>query len=140
MMIRSDPDPDPTCNNGYLKLFSSLTKYKTESTNSSLKFWFIKSNFYQIFKYFLFSFRIKVGCGSDFFSQLSRIQGKISDPHPWLNWSISLCNGKILISITKKIWLKRRNFFLKLKKRLNVNNKFWILLISMRSKRMFYDF
>ena len=23
------PDPDPTCNNGYIKLFSSLTKYKT---------------------------------------------------------------------------------------------------------------
>ena len=36
----SDPDPllfstDPTCNNGYIKLFSSLTKYQPESTNSS---------------------------------------------------------------------------------------------------------
>ena len=46
--IRSDPlifgppdpdpvlfplDPDPTCNNGFIKLFQSLTKYKRESTN-----------------------------------------------------------------------------------------------------------
>ena len=41
--IRSDPlifglpDPDPTCNNGYIRLFSSWTKYKPELTNSSLK-------------------------------------------------------------------------------------------------------
>ena len=32
-------DPDPTCNNGLIKLFSSLTKYKPESTNASWK-WF----------------------------------------------------------------------------------------------------
>ena len=31
-----DPDPDPICNNGYVKLFESRTKYKPESTNSSL--------------------------------------------------------------------------------------------------------
>ena len=30
-------DPDPTCNNGYIKLFSFSTKYKPESTNSTLK-------------------------------------------------------------------------------------------------------
>ena len=50
--IRSDPvifgppdpdpvlfstDPDPTCNNGFIKLFLSRTKYKSESTNSSIK-------------------------------------------------------------------------------------------------------
>ena len=29
-------DPDPTCNNGFIKLFSSWTKYKPESTNSSI--------------------------------------------------------------------------------------------------------
>jgi len=54
--IRSDPlifgrpdpdsilyslDPDPTCNNGYIKSFSSSTKYKPDSTNSSIKLWFI---------------------------------------------------------------------------------------------------
>ena len=56
--IRSDPlifglpdpvlfstDPDPTCNNGFIKLFSSGTKYKQESTNSSIKLWFMISNF-----------------------------------------------------------------------------------------------
>ena len=38
-----DPDPvffgppDPTCNNGFIKLCSSCTKYKPESTNSSKK-------------------------------------------------------------------------------------------------------
>ena len=26
-------DPDPTCNNGFIKLFSFLTKYKQESTS-----------------------------------------------------------------------------------------------------------
>ena len=35
---------DPTCNNGHILFFSSLTKYKLESTNSSLKLWFIRSN------------------------------------------------------------------------------------------------
>ena len=30
-------DPEPAFNNGFIKLFSSLTKYKPESTNSSIK-------------------------------------------------------------------------------------------------------
>ena len=70
MRIRSDPlifglpdpllflsDPDPTCNNVYIKLISSWTKYKPESTNSSLKLWFLKSIFmptYLKYKYFFF--------------------------------------------------------------------------------------
>ena len=75
MRIRMDPlifglpdpvffssDPDPTCNNGYIFLFSFWTKYKPESTNSSLKWWLINSNFmptYMEYKYyFFFSFRI----------------------------------------------------------------------------------
>ena len=37
LLFSSDSDPDPTCNNGYIKLFSSWTKHKPESTNSSLK-------------------------------------------------------------------------------------------------------
>ena len=40
-----DEDPDPTCNNGFIKLFLSWTKYKSESTNSSIKWWVIISNF-----------------------------------------------------------------------------------------------
>ena len=60
--------PGPTCNNGFIKLFSSWTKYKPESTNSSLKWWFTRSNFmptYLKYKYMFFSsFRIKVGSGS----------------------------------------------------------------------------
>ena len=56
--IRSDPlifrppdpvlftlDPDPTCTNGFIKLISSWTEYKSESTNSSIKLLFIISKF-----------------------------------------------------------------------------------------------
>ena len=52
-----DPDPDPTCNNGFIKLFLSWTKYKSESTNSSIKWWVIISNFIPIYlkyKYIFF--------------------------------------------------------------------------------------
>ena len=45
VLFSTDPNPDPTCNNGVMKLFSSWTKYKPESTNSSKKWWFIISNF-----------------------------------------------------------------------------------------------
>ena len=44
LLIFGPPDPDPTCNNGLIKLFSSWTKYKPESTSSSKKWWFIISN------------------------------------------------------------------------------------------------
>ena len=37
VIFSTDPDPDPTCNNGFIKLFLSRTKYKSESTNSSIK-------------------------------------------------------------------------------------------------------
>ena len=33
VLFSLDPVPDPTCNNGFIKLF--LTKFKQESTNSS---------------------------------------------------------------------------------------------------------
>ena len=102
MRIRSDPlifglpdpllfspDPDPTCNSGYINLFSSLTKHKPVTINSSLKWWIIRSNFmptntYPKYEYIFFSFQIKVGSG--FIFQLSRIgiQGnKMLNPHPW---------------------------------------------------------
>ena len=56
------PDTDPVGSfhvwpygSGYLKLFSSSTKSKPESTNSSLKYWFIESILcliqYLIYKY-----------------------------------------------------------------------------------------
>ena len=60
------PDPDPTYNNVCIKLFSSWTKYKPESTNSSIKWWVIISNFmptYLKYKYIFSSFRFKVGSG-----------------------------------------------------------------------------
>ena len=50
-------DPDPTCNNGFIKLFLSWTKYISESTNSSIKWWVIISNFirtYLKYKYIFF--------------------------------------------------------------------------------------
>ena len=31
------PDQGPTCNNGFIKLFTSSTKYNPELTNSSIK-------------------------------------------------------------------------------------------------------
>ena len=90
-------DPGPTCNNGYMKLFWSWTKYKPESTNSSYDDWLTKYFhsgkflnksepsywgtavtiiwiFFFIKIYVFFSFRIKVGSGSDFVFQLSRIR------------------------------------------------------------------
>ena len=45
VLFSTDPDPDPTCNNGFIKLFLSWTTYKSESTNSSIKWWVIISNF-----------------------------------------------------------------------------------------------
>ena len=60
-------DPDPTCNKRFGKLFLSSTKFKPDSTNSSLKWWFIRSNFmptYFKYKYIFSSLRIKVGSGS----------------------------------------------------------------------------
>ena len=35
VIFSTDPDPDPTYNNGFIKLFLSYTKYKSESTNST---------------------------------------------------------------------------------------------------------
>ena len=68
-------DPDLTCNNGFIKLFSFWTKYNPELTNSSLKGWFIWSTF--VPTYLKFSlFRFKVGVGSGFFFQLIRIHKK----------------------------------------------------------------
>jgi len=103
--IRSDPvifgppdpdpvlfstDPDPTFNNEFIKLFSYWTKYKPVSTNSSIKLWFIISNFmptYQKCKNIFF-----------FISISGRIRSRnilpaepdpdpwkrMSDPHPYI--------------------------------------------------------
>ena len=57
VLFSLDPDPDPTCNNGFIKLFSSWTKYNPELTNSSLKWWFKRSTFmpsYLNYKYIFF--------------------------------------------------------------------------------------
>ena len=67
VLLLFSSDPDPTCLNGNIILFSSWTKYKQESTNVSFKW-----------------------SGSDFF-ELSRIRGKqISDPHPWVTIPIPI--------------------------------------------------
>ena len=53
-------DPDPTCNNGFIKLFSSWTKYKPELTNSSYKWWFIRSSFMPAYLKYIFFFFISL--------------------------------------------------------------------------------
>ena len=107
----TDPDPDPTCNNGFIKLFLSWTKYKSESTNSSIKWWVIISNFiptYLKYKYIFFlhfDFRSYPESDPDpdfFFSWAGSGSGsveKIPDPHPWLD------RHKIWKYISKKIYM-----------------------------------
>ena len=56
LLFSLDPDPNPTCNNGIIKLFLSYTKYKPESTNSSLKLWFIRSNFMPTYLNYIYIF------------------------------------------------------------------------------------
>ena len=110
--IRSDPvifgppdpdpvlfskDPDPTCNNGFIKLSLSWTKYISESTNSSIKSWVIISNFIPAYlkcKYIFFFISISGRIRSRIRSRI-RIRNffsaepdpdpwkKIPDPHPW---------------------------------------------------------
>ena len=60
--------PDPTCNNGYIRLLSSWTKYKPESTNSSLKWWFIRLNFMNYKYIFYLHFELRLDPEPDFFS------------------------------------------------------------------------
>ena len=93
VLFSTDSDPDPTCNNGFIKLFSSWTKCKPESTNSSVKWWFIISNFmptYLKYKYIFFFISISGRIRSRI-----RIRNifpaepdpdpwkKMLDPHPW---------------------------------------------------------
>ena len=103
--IRSDPlifgppdpvlfslDPDPTCNNGFIKLFSSWTKYNPELKSSIIKWWFIISNFmptYQRYKYIFFfisiSGRIRNRSRNIFPAEPDPDPWKkMSDPHPWV--------------------------------------------------------
>ena len=79
-------DPDHTCNNGYIELILSWTKYKPVLTNSSIiKWWFIKLNFMLTYLKYKYSFFFISYYGQTrswiqirFFSQLSqiRIRGK----------------------------------------------------------------
>ena len=94
--IRSDPvifgppDPDPTCNNGFIKLFLSWTKYKSELTNSSIKWWVIISNFIPTYlkykkKIFFISIsgRIRIRIRNFFSAEPDPDPWKkIPDPHP----------------------------------------------------------
>ena len=92
-----DPDPDPACNNGFIKLFSSWTKYEPESTNSSKKWWLIISNFMPTYLKYKYSF---------FFISISgRIRSRIRirnifpaepDPDPWKKCRILIPGLNIL--------------------------------------------
>ena len=76
VLFSLDPDPNPTCYNGFIKLFSSSIKYTPELTKSSSKWWFIISTFmptylkYNTFFFLLFDLR----SDPNFFPQLSRIR------------------------------------------------------------------
>ena len=106
VIFSTDPDPDPTCNNGFIKLFLSWKKYKSESTNSSIKWWVIISNFiptYLKYKYIFFFISISSRIRSririrNFFSAEPDPDPdpwkKISDPHPWSQETFSSVNLK----------------------------------------------
>ena len=78
--------PDPTCNNGFIKLFSSWTKYKPEITKLSLKWWFIGSTFmpsYLKYKYIFLHFDLRSEAGVSSWAGSGSME-KMSDPHPWI--------------------------------------------------------
>ena len=78
--------PVPTCNSGFIKLFSFRTKYYPELTISSIKWWLMISNFmptYPKYEYIFFFISIN-GRIRILFSQLDPDPWKkMSDPHPW---------------------------------------------------------
>ena len=77
-------DPDPTCNNGFIKSFLSWTKYKSESTNSSITWWVIISNFIPTYLKYIFFFISISGRIRNIFPAEPDPWKKMSDPHPWL--------------------------------------------------------
>ena len=97
VLFSTDPDPDPTCNNRVIKLFLSWTKYKSESTNSSIKWWVIIPNFiptYLKYKYIFFFISISGRIRSRiririFFSSEPDPWKKIPDPHPCFKYHIN---------------------------------------------------
>ena len=81
-----DPDPDPTYNNGFIKLFLSRTKYKSESTNSSIKWWVIISNFiptYLKYKNIFFFISISGRIRSRIRIRIRNFFSAEPDPDPW---------------------------------------------------------
>ena len=69
----SNPDPDPTCNNRFIKLFSTINKFKHKMMVYNIEFY---AYLPKILIYFFSSFRFQVGSGvgSGIFFQLSRIR------------------------------------------------------------------
>ena len=65
VLFSLDPDPGPTCNNGFIKLFSSWTKYNLESTNSNLKRWLKRSNLMPTYLRYRYIFFIHFDIRSD---------------------------------------------------------------------------
>ena len=81
-----DPDPDPTCNNEFIKLFLSWIKYKSESTNSSIKLWVIISNFvptYLKYKNIFFFISISGRIRSRIRIRIRNFFSAEPDPDPW---------------------------------------------------------
>ena len=121
-IISRDGDPDLTCNNGFIKSFSSWTKYIPESTNSSIKWWFIISNFiptYLEYKYIFSSFRFQVG---------SRVgSGSVEKKFRILILVISTPSSKIKYSLQKHLAFRRnkKRHILLAKRTLSWNITLW---------------
>ena len=130
VLISMDRDQDPTCSDGFIKLFSSQTTYKHESTNSIIKWWYVISNFihtYLKYKYNFFFISIsgrirnsrkKIGSSSmvkitfyfRFLSLPSRPWTRHIAQSVMLNWTIRELNLDIMKGYTnfindmKNIW------------------------------------
>ena len=90
VLFSTDPDPDPTYNDGFMKLFLSWTKYKSETTNSSIKLWVIISNFiptYLKYQNIFFFISISGRIRSQIWFRIRNFFSAEPDPGPWKKMS-----------------------------------------------------
>ena len=82
----SNPDPDPTCNNRFIKLFSTINKFKHKMMVYNIEFY---AYLPKIFIYFFFFISIsgRIRIRNIFPAEPAPDPWlKMSDPHPWFLW------------------------------------------------------